>query len=45
MNNKRHAMAGATSATSAAAMLYWEIYNKDGLHKPRVVLTIHNMVS
>ena len=31
--------------TSAAAMLYWEIYNKDGLHKPRVVLTIHNMVS
>jgi starch synthase len=29
--------------TSAAAMLYWEIYNKEGLHKPRVVLTIHNM--
>ena len=24
-------------------MLYWEIYNKEGLHKPRVVLTIHNM--
>ena len=29
--------------TSAAAMLYWEIYNKEGLHKPRVILTIHNM--
>ena len=30
--------------TSAAAMLYWEIYNKEGfLHKPRIVLTIHNM--
>jgi len=29
--------------TSAAAMLYWEKYNKEGLHKPRIVLTIHNM--
>ncbi|KAI8463844.1 MAG: soluble starch synthase [Monoraphidium minutum] len=29
--------------TCAAAMLFWEVYHPSGLHKPRVVLTIHNM--
>ena len=29
--------------TSAAAMLFWEVYNNQGLHKPRICLTIHNM--
>lgn len=29
--------------TSAAAMLYWEVYSQLGLYRPRVVLTIHNL--
>eukprot|EP00775_Hariotina_reticulata_P004742 gene4742-4992_t len=29
--------------TSAAAMLYWEVYSQMGLYRPRVVLTIHNL--
>jgi glycogen synthase len=28
---------------AAAALLYWECYHSDGLWKPRVMLTIHNL--
>lgn len=27
----------------AAAMLFWDVYSGDGLWKPRIVMTIHNM--
>ena len=29
--------------TSAAAMLYWDVYYNKGFSHPRLVLTIHNM--
>lgn len=30
---------------AAAAMLYWEVYHLEGLWKPRVMLTIHNLAN
>jgi starch synthase len=29
--------------TCAASMLYWEVFVNEGLYRPRVVLTIHNL--
>eukprot|EP01025_Chloroclados_australasicus_P023810 TRINITY_DN24023_c0_g4_i1.p2 TRINITY_DN24023_c0_g4~~TRINITY_DN24023_c0_g4_i1.p2 ORF type:complete len:665 (-),score=105.58 TRINITY_DN24023_c0_g4_i1:1424-3418(-) len=29
--------------TAAAALLYWERLHQDGLQRPRVILTVHNM--
>jgi starch synthase len=31
--------------TSAAALLYWDVYHQQGMPKPRVMLTIHSMAN